>query len=381
MTRLLFVVPPLVGHINPAITVADELRARGHQVAWAGDDTVLGSLLPKAEIYPCGLPAFSERPAGLRGFSALKYLWEEVLTPMAEAMAPGVLDAVTEFNPDLLVVDQQALAGALVAERLGLPWVTSASTSGEFADPLAGLPKMRQWQDDQLLDLRKRFGDPTVSGDLRFSPHLVLAFTTEAMVGDASEFDFPVSFVGPVRRPAPEGLPPSLPDSDGPLVFVSLGTMNADAGRRFLEECVAALRTRPELRAVVVDPAKTITDAPPHVIVQPFVDQLAVLAHADVVVCHGGHNTVCETLACGLPLVIAPIRDDQPVIAEQVTRAGAGLRVRFDRVRAEQIGQAIDTVLADSDYRTAARRIQRSFEQAGGVSAAADQLIAFAHAR
>jgi MGT family glycosyltransferase len=371
----------MVGHINPAVSVADELRARGHQVAWAGDDTVLRSLLSEAEIYPCELPAFSERPAALRGFSALKYLWEEVLTPMAEEMAPGVLDAVTEFNPDLLVVDQQALAGALVAERLGLPWVTSASTSGEFADPLAGLPKMRQWQDDQLLDLRKRFGDPTIGGDLRFSPHLVLAFTTEAMVGDPSEFDFPVSFVGPVRRPAPEGLPPSLPASGGPLVFVSLGTMNADAGRRFLAECVAALRVRPQLRAVVVDPAKTITDAPRHVVVEPFVDQLAVLAHADAVVCHGGHNTVCETLACGLPLVIAPIRDDQPVIAEQVTRAGAGLRVRFDRVRAEQIGQAIDTVLTDPDYRAAARRIRRSFEQAGGASAAADQLIAFAQAR
>jgi UDP:flavonoid glycosyltransferase YjiC (YdhE family) len=96
----------MVGHINPAVSVADELRARGHQVAWAGDDTVLRSLLSEAEIYPCELPAFSERPAALRGFSALKYLWEEVLTPMAEEMAPGVLDAVTEFNPDLLVVDQ-----------------------------------------------------------------------------------------------------------------------------------------------------------------------------------------------------------------------------------------------------------------------------------
>ena len=36
VTRFLLVVPPLVGHINPLIGVADELARRGHEVAWAG---------------------------------------------------------------------------------------------------------------------------------------------------------------------------------------------------------------------------------------------------------------------------------------------------------------------------------------------------------
>lgn len=36
MTRFLFVVPPLVGHTNPLVGVADELTRRGHRVAWAG---------------------------------------------------------------------------------------------------------------------------------------------------------------------------------------------------------------------------------------------------------------------------------------------------------------------------------------------------------
>jgi UDP:flavonoid glycosyltransferase YjiC (YdhE family) len=33
MSRFLFVVPPLTGHVNPARSVADQLRADGHQVA------------------------------------------------------------------------------------------------------------------------------------------------------------------------------------------------------------------------------------------------------------------------------------------------------------------------------------------------------------
>ena len=36
MSRYLFVVPPMVGHVNPSIAVGRELLARGHDVAWAG---------------------------------------------------------------------------------------------------------------------------------------------------------------------------------------------------------------------------------------------------------------------------------------------------------------------------------------------------------
>lgn len=40
---------------------------------------------------------------------------------------------------------------------------------------------------------------------------------------------------------------------------------------------------------------------------------------------------MCEALWHAVPLVVAPIRDDQPVVAGQVTDAGAGVRVRFGR--------------------------------------------------
>jgi UDP:flavonoid glycosyltransferase YjiC (YdhE family) len=91
-------------------------------------------------------------------------------------------------------------------------------------------------------------------------------------------------------------------------------------------------------------------------------------------VSHGGHNTVCEALAHGLPLVVAPIRDDQPIIAQQVTDAGAGVRVRFGRVRTAELGDAIRTVLDDPSYAAAARRVRDSFAAAGGATTAADHL-------
>lgn len=47
------------------------------------------------------------------------------------------------------------------------------------------------------------------------------------------------------------------------------------------------------------------------------------LPHAAAVRCHAGHNTVCEALARGVPLVLAPIEDDRPIVAQQVEWAGA----------------------------------------------------------
>jgi UDP:flavonoid glycosyltransferase YjiC (YdhE family) len=76
--------------------------------------------------------------------------------------------------------------------------------------------------------------------------------------------------------------------------------------------------------------------------------------------------------------VVAPIRDDQPVIAQQVVAAGAGVRVRFGRVRPRDIVDAVEDVLTRSSYREAARRIRASFEAAGGAAAAATALEALA---
>jgi UDP:flavonoid glycosyltransferase YjiC (YdhE family) len=92
------------------------------------------------------------------------------------------------------------------------------------------------------------------------------------------------------------------------------------------------------------------------------------------VVCHAGNNTVCEALARGVPLVVAPVRDDQPVIAEQVLKAGAGIRLRFGRVNAAGVGAAVGSVLDDPEYRAAAARLRAAFAAAGGVAAAAARI-------
>ncbi|MGX1273630.1 glycosyltransferase [Streptomyces phaeoluteigriseus] len=379
MSRFLFVVPPLTGHINPAVGVAAELAGRGHRVAWVCADPALVRRLAGegAEVFGCAGAPEGSRPPELRGPEALKFLWEWFLLPLAEAMAPGVRAAVGEFRPDVVVADQQAFAGALVAEALGVPWATSATTSAEFTDPLAGLPKVGEWVRERLALLRASVGDPAGRSDPRFSPRLVLTYSAPELAGHADG----IRWVGPsvAARPAVAGFPWEWLDAGRATVLVTLGTANTDVGDRFLAVSVEALRERADrVQGVVVDPGGTLRAAgadDKDVLVVPSVPQLALLERGvGAVVCHAGHNTVCEALWHGVPLVVAPIRDDQPVVAGQVAAAGAGVRVRFGRVDARRLGAALDAVLDEPGHRAAAERIGAAFRAAGGTPAAADHL-------
>ncbi len=394
--RFLFVVPPLQGHTNPTVSVGHELAERGHAVAWAGEPSVVRPLLADgATFFPCPprLPeamedALRNKAAGLRGPAALKFLWEEALLPLADAMQEPLAEAAAAFAPDVLVVDQQAVGGAAFARRHELRWATSATTSAEFARPYDVVPKVGEWIRTALVDLQRRVGVAAglaEQGDLRFSDDLVLAFTAEALVGEVAGFGDHVVFVGPSphARPQTTPFPFEWLDPERRHVLVSLGTINQVVGERFYRAAIEALADlvvdgAPVQAVVVADPEVLGPDAlgpvPDNVLVQAFVPQLALLPHIDAVVGHGGHNTTCEALAEGIPLVLAPIRDDQPIVAQQVVDAGAGLRVKFGRVQAPALRAAVEQVLTDPTFRVGAARIAASFAAAGGAPRAADHL-------
>ncbi len=62
---------------------------------------------------------------------------------------------------------------------------------------------------------------------------------------------------------------------------------------------------------------------PENVRVERWVPQAEALAHASLVVCHGGSGTVLGTLAADLPLVIMPLFADQFANARTLANAGA----------------------------------------------------------
>lgn len=379
MSRFLFVTLPLPGHAYPAMAVARAVRERGHDVAWAGSEAFLRPLVgPDAVVYPTGMrPLRGQRDRGAR---SVKSLWEGFVVPFARFTLPALDRAVQAYRPDVLVNDQHALAGALVAHRHRLRWASLVVSQLELARPFRDLPRVEAWIQANLATLwtaAQLPAEPAI--DLRFSPYLVLATglaPTEAGLPDQ------VRVVGPVLggRPPDPGFRWEGRDPDRRAVLVTMGTMSQDIAADFYRRTVRALRDLGDrVQAIVVAPPEAVPDPPAHVRVVTQVPTLELMPLLDAVVCHGGQGTVCEALIHGVPLVIAPIRTDQPIVAEQVARAGAGLRVPFGRVRPEQLRSALTAVLDDPAYRNAAQRVRASLATLGGPPAAAEYLEALAH--
>jgi zeaxanthin glucosyltransferase len=382
VTKFLFVVPPLAGHLNPAVAVHHALVALGHEVAWVGPEGRLRPLVgPDTTVYPTGMRPY--RGQLDRGMAAVKSLWTGFVLPYAKFTLSTVETAVCGFAPDLVVVDQHAPAGVLAAHRQGLPWATLVPQSMELTRPLRVLPTVDGWVDAQLNGLWTSAGLPAREYvDPRWSPWLVLAFTTAALTGG---YPLPeqVALVGPAlgARPGPD-FPWTFLAEDRRTVLVTVGTLAVDVATDFYARAVAALRPMGDtVRAVIVAPPEQVPDPPGHVLVVPAVPMLDLLPHLDAVVCHGGLNTVCEALAFGVPLVVAPIRHDQPTNAAQVESAGCGIRVNVDRVSPERLRAAVTSVLDEPSYRRAAGAARDSFRLAGGAAAAADLLASLARAR
>ncbi|MFI0724218.1 glycosyltransferase [Streptomyces sp. NPDC021224] len=377
MGRYLFVSLPLSGHVHPLAAVSKELVARGHDVLWAGSESFLRPVLgPDAAIAP--IPLRAHRGQADRGMAAAKSRWEGYIVPHARVTLPGIERAVAAFRPDVLAVDQHAVAGAVAAHRAGLPWASLAPTTMELTRPYRALPLVEAWIHERMAEIWTAAGMPgRPPHDLRFSPHLLVGFTGEALNGP---LDWPdnARLVGPAlaARPPDTSFPWEWLDPARRHVLVTVGTLALDLAEDFHARVVEALRPiAGSVQAIVIAPDGTVPGAPgADVLVRARAPVLELMPRLDAVVSHGGLNTVCEALAHGVPLVVAPIKGDQPLNAARVAAVGAGRRVRFPSARPEELRGALLAVLDDPSYRAAAGRVRDSFAAAGGAAAAARHL-------
>ena len=381
MSRFLFVVLPLAGHINAPLAVSDALLERGHQVAWCGPQSYLRPLVgPSAVVYPTGVRVYREQNP--HGVAALTSLWDRYLVPLARFVLPAVERAVTAWRPDVVVADQHAVAGALVAHRHRLRWASLVTGALELTGPSGGVPEVEALVQARLSGLRELADLPRDDPvDPRFSPYLAIAFTTSALTGAAVLPDNCV-LVGPAlgRRPADPTFPWKWLDPRRRHVLVTVGTLAEHIAHEFYARAVAALAALvDQLQGIVVAPTGAVPEPPANVLLTARVPMLELMPRLHAVVCHAGMGTVGEALSHGVPLVLAPIRHDQPIVADQVATAGAGVRVPFFGRDPADLRAAVTTVLDEPAYRDIALRVRDSFASAGGATAAAAHLAALAH--
>jgi MGT family glycosyltransferase len=373
--KVAIIVPPFTGHINPTIPLLMSLYHRGDQVIIIGYEESLKNSIPPEHwslIHPLthvlSMEKFQQMASAQakRGLNAFQFLWEDVLIPLANNSFTELKQKLIDFQPDYCIVDQQMLSGVLCCLSLRLKWFTTASTSGMLVGSLDILPQVKAWLVDQKKALLSTYALPLDQLQaLDYSPHGVFIFSSFKLTTTA----FPQMSIEPYfhfvglsigqRRKIPFDF--DQINTNHPKILVSLGTLNAEYGQRFFEEVVHAFQGK-ALQIIVVAP-KTIDIAwPENFIVQAQIPQLELLKKVNLVICHGGHNTVCEALNEGLPLLIAPIKDDQPIVAEQVQAVGAGIRIKFARIKGDELYALSMKLLEDPKYQEAALSIRAELQ-------------------
>ncbi|PKP82275.1 MAG: glycosyl transferase family 1 [Alphaproteobacteria bacterium HGW-Alphaproteobacteria-2] len=301
----------------------------------------------------------------------VKDCWEAIVesAKWAEKDLPGVL---AKIAPDVICVDNVILFPAI--KQFGKPWVRIISCSeNEIED--AGIPPhlsgMAAGDHAGHAAFRARFN--AVIGPIHADFNAFLARCGEApyplgQFFEASPFlnlllyPEPVKFAraeplepsrfqyleGCVREEAPYQVPAFAANADGPLVYVSFGSLGA-GDVDLMKRLIAALgRSRFRVLVNVGDYREQYEDIPPNVHVESWFPQPSVIPQADLVIHHGGNNSFTECLYFGRPAIVMPFVWDGHDNAMRVEETGHGHRLhRYDWDEAGLL-RLIETTLADS---------------------------------
>jgi MGT family glycosyltransferase len=168
------------------------------------------------------------------------------------------------------------------------------------------------------------------------------------------------------------------PPGEGALVYVSLGSLGS-ADVELMNRLVGALAGTPHRYVVSKGPQHELIQLAPNMTGAEFLPQPAILPQADLVITHGGNNTVTESIHFGKPMVVLPLFWDQYDNAQRVEEVGFGLRLPTYEFADGELHAAIERLLAADRSRLAAASARLQAQP--GTTRAADLIEAVNGAR
>jgi len=398
--HIAIIAPPTPGHLNPLQVLGSALTTHGYRVTVVHLADV-ARFVTMPGIGFAGLEAASARtvsidaylakladPTGPVGLTRM-IRSTAAMTAMLLDGAPDVLRAI---GVDAVIADSAEPAGALIAQRLGVPHVVSITGLPLLREPNVPPPFLGwRYRPDRIGRFRNHGG--YFVSDLLLRPITqVIEARRRAWKLDArataperltiaqcpQALDYPRSasivYGGPWR--AEVDAPIDLPSDGRPLVFCSLGTLQG--GRRGLFATMAQACAAIGARAVIAHggglSAAEESELPGDPLVRAFWPQEAVLRQCSAAVLHGGFNSVIDALAAGVPIVALPIAFEQPGTAARLVRVGAGRAVSPRGLTVRRLAAALTDVMQGAGYRAAAARLATEMLSAGGAAEAATRI-------
>ena len=114
---------------------------------------------------------------------------------------------------------------------------------------------------------------------------------------------------------------------------------------------------------------------------EEFLPQPSILPQVDVVITHGGNNTVTECFHFGKPMIVLPLFWDQYDNAQRVDELGYGVRLDTYRVRGRAADRRDRSLLADAGLKPRHRAVSQQLQASPGNVRAADLIERLAATR
>jgi MGT family glycosyltransferase len=375
----------MYGHINPTLAVAQELAERGHRVVYYATEEFQDAVQSTGAVVRLYEAEAITSPDNMSS-----------LIDQTQQVLPRVLDRIREDRPDVIVYDALCLWAPLAKRVIGAPAValrpTYAFTQADLATMVARMPEDRRPQlmamqgkiSALLADIRAQYGLPPIDPRDLFldTAPLTIIFLTREFQPGGDTYDDRFLFIGPSIRPRVDAtdFPFQQLEPDRPLVYLSLGTIfnnKPDLIRTCFEalgdtdyQVVAALGRQLDRNQLGV--------VPPRFILAAHVPQLALLAHAQAFIMHAGMNSTMEAVYYGVPMVALPQMLEQAMTVRRIAELGVGVGLDPSTVTADQLRDAVSTVIEDPSIAKRVQELQQRTRAAGGYQRAADAIAEFA---
>jgi MGT family glycosyltransferase len=179
---------------------------------------------------------------------------------------------------------------------------------------------------------------------------------------------------------APFQVPDRLRAGSGRLVYLSLGSLGS-ADVPLMTRLIDLLAETEHGVIVSLGPQHEQLALADNMAGAEFLPQTSILPQVDVVVTHGGNNTVTESFHFGKPMVALPLFWDQYDNAQRIADLGFGARLDPYAFEGQDLEAALARLLADDGLRANMGGIADRLQQSPGTARAASLIGRLARER
>ena len=408
------------GPTNNCVGIGDVLRRRGHRVVFIVEESFGGNLEAKGfeerlmrlgpapsepevpgqfwiDFIRDTAPVFREPTLDQLG-DFIAPTWQALIDG-SKYVDPRLREIFDEVAPDVIVEDNVVAFPAISAS--GRPWVRIVSCNPmEMKDGLiapfssgypvadrsewpAFLEEVRRTHGDMWADFDafcREHGETRLTyGDL--GPEFIAESPYLNLYSYPAEADYERSRpLGPtwhrldstVRAAEMSwDLPAELAERDGALIYLSLGSLGS-ADVELMQRLVDVLATTPHRVIVSKGPLADEIRLHDNQTGEGFLPQPAILPMVDLVITHGGNNTVTEAFHHGKPMIVLPLFWDQVDNAQRVHETGFGQRFGAYSVAEDELLGAVERLLADTALHQRMATVAARLQANPGTVRAAD---------